>query len=337
MEQEMKERNWLDLVRPTSFDRTETGSLTTIVVEPLERGFGFTLGTALRRVLLSSIAGAAVTGVRMAQPAADGAIEGIEEPAEILILNLKQLAFRADEAFQSARIVLDLARDGLVTAADLDVPEGLEIVDPEQPVCTVRGGARIRIELMVAKGRGYVPAALQPAAHLPEGFTAVDALHSPVRRVTCTVDPTRLGQVLDYDRLTLGIETDSTIDGEAAVSHAARILHDQLSGFINFVEEAPVKVEEAPDPLGFNPILLRHVEELELSVRSSNCMKHENIVYIGDLVTHSEAQMLRVPNFGRKSLNEIKGALAAMGLSLGMEVPGWPPQDVEALSKRYLD
>lgn len=333
----MKERNWLDLVRPTSFDRTEAGTLTTIVVEPLEKGFGFTLGTVLRRVLLSSIAGAAVTGMRTAQSGGNGAIAGIEEPVEALVLNLKQLAFRADEAFQSALATLDLDREGLVTAADLKLPEGLEAVDPQQPICTVRSEAGGKIELLIANGRGYVPAGSQPAPQLPEGFTAIDALHSPVRRVTCNVDSTRLGQVLDYDRLTLAIETNGSIGGEDAVGHAARILHEQLSGFINFVEEAPVRVEEAPDPLGFNPILLRHVEELELSVRSSNCMKHENIVYIGDLVTHSEAQMLRVPNFGRKSLNEIKGALAALGLSLGMDVPDWPPQDVEALSKRYHD
>lgn len=332
----MKKRNWLDLVRPKSFEKSATGLITTATLEPLERGFGFTIGTALRRVVLSSIPGAAVTAMRFECATFDGSrIEGIEEPLEAVILNLKQLAFCIDETFQSGRLRVALDKPGLLTSGDIVHIDGLNAVDPNQPVCTVINGTPAALEIFIATGYGYVPNSAQPEAHVPAGFTAIDTVHSPVRRATYTVEPTRLGHMLDYDRLVLTIETNGTISGEEALRRAAGILHDQLSVFINFEEEFSEPEEPRADPPGFDPVLLQRLDELELSVRASNCMKNENIVYIGDLVTRTEAQLLRIPNFGRKTLHEIKVALAALGLGLAADLPGWPPADIDGLASHY--
>lgn len=333
----MKERNWLDLVRPKSLEKSATDLITTVTLEPLERGFGFTVGTALRRVLLSSIPGVAITAVRVDCATFDGSsIERIEEPLEAVILNMKQLAFRADDSFRSARLRLALDRPGLLTSGDIACGDGLNAAVPDQPVCTIVRGTSAALEIFVATGCGYVSARGQPAASVPPGFTAIDSVHSPVRRATFTVEPTRLGHMLDYDRLTLTIETNGTISGEEALGRAAGILHDQLGVFINFKEEASKPAEVSTDPLGFNPVLLQRLDELELSVRASNCMKNENIVYIGDLVTRTEAQLLRIPNFGRKTLHEIKAAVVTLGLELATDVPDWPPIDIDGLARRYL-
>lgn len=236
----MKERNWLDLVRPTAFEKSGNGLTTMVTLEPLERGYGFTLGTALRRVLLSSIAGPAVVSVRFVGKHSDGTVH---PSAGEIVLNLKQLALRADETFLTSRLWFDLSGEGPVTAASVSVSEGLEIVDPSQLICQTGGEGLQGVEFVVAVGRGYVPAASQPFAHVPTGFTPVDALHSPVRRVSMHVDSARLGQVLDYDRLAIDIETN----GETAIKHASRILHDQLAVFINFEEEEPVTAPQVPD------------------------------------------------------------------------------------------
>ncbi|MDO9709997.1 DNA-directed RNA polymerase subunit alpha [Paracraurococcus lichenis] len=331
------ERNWRSLIRPEKLG-VEVGSdperVATIVAEPLERGFGMTLGNALRRVLLSSLQGAAVTALRI-----DGvlhefsSIQGVREDVTDIVLNVKQLAIRM-QGEGPKRLQLTATGPGEVTAGQIQTTGDIEISNPDLVICTLDDGAKLSMELTVNTGKGYVPAAMNRPEDAPIGLIPVDAIYSPVRRVAYRVEPTRVGQVTDYDKLVLNVETDGTVAPEDAVALAARILQDQLQLFINFDEPRERKVEEERDDLPFNRNLLRKVDELELSVRSANCLKNDNIVYIGDLVQKTEQEMLRTPNFGRKSLNEIKEVLASMGLSLGMTVTGWPPENIEDLAKK---
>ncbi len=333
----MIERNWRSLIRPEKLD-VEVGPdperTATIVAEPLERGFGMTLGNALRRVLLSSLQGAAVTAIRI-----DGvlhefsSIQGVREDVTDIVLNVKQLAIRM-QGEGPKRLQLTANGPGEVTAGQIQTTGDIEISNPDLVICTLDDGARLSMELTVANGKGYVPAAMNRPEDAPIGLIPVDAIYSPVRRVAYRVEPTRVGQVTDYDKLVLSVETDGTVAPEDAVALAARILQDQLQLFINFDEPRQRVQEEAQDDLPFNRNLLRKVDELELSVRSANCLKNDNIVYIGDLVQKTEQEMLRTPNFGRKSLNEIKEVLASMGLGLGMTVAGWPPENIEDLAKK---
>ncbi len=333
----MIERNWRSLIRPEKLG-VEVGAdaqrSATIVAEPLERGFGMTLGNALRRVLLSSLQGAAVTGLRI-----DGvlhefsSIQGVREDVTDLVLNVKQLAIRM-QGEGPKRLALTADGPGEVTAGQIQTTGDIEIANPDLVICTLDDGAKLSMELVVGTGKGYVPAAQNRPEDAPIGLIPVDAIYSPVRRVAYRVEPTRVGQVTDYDKLVLSVETDGTVAPEDAVALAARILQDQLQLFINFDEPRERKVEEERDDLPFNRNLLRKVDELELSVRSANCLKNDNIVYIGDLVQKSEQEMLRTPNFGRKSLNEIKEVLTSMGLGLGMTVTGWPPENIEELAKK---
>ncbi|GAA0606792.1 DNA-directed RNA polymerase subunit alpha [Craurococcus roseus] len=333
----MIERNWRSLIRPEKLG-VEVGAdaqrSATIVAEPLERGFGMTLGNALRRVLLSSLQGAAVTGLRI-----DGvlhefsSIQGVREDVTDLVLNVKQLAIRM-QGEGPKRLALTADGPGEVTAGQIQTTGDIEIANPDLVICTLDDGAKLSMELTVDTGKGYVPASQNRPEDAPIGLIPVDAIYSPVRRVAYRVEPTRVGQVTDYDKLVLTVETDGTVAPEDAVALAARILQDQLQLFINFDEPRERKVEEERDDLPFNRNLLRKVDELELSVRSANCLKNDNIVYIGDLVQKSEQEMLRTPNFGRKSLNEIKEVLSSMGLGLGMTVTGWPPENIEDLAKK---
>ncbi len=333
----MIERNWRSLIRPEKLG-VEVGAdaqrNATVVAEPLERGFGMTLGNALRRVLLSSLQGAAVTGLRI-----DGvlhefsSIQGVREDVTDLVLNVKQLAIRM-QGEGPKRLALTADGPGEVTAGQIQTTGDIEIANPDLVICTLDDGAKLSMELTVGTGKGYVPAAQNRPEDAPIGLIPVDAIYSPVRRVAYRVEPTRVGQVTDYDKLVLSVETDGTVAPEDAVALAARILQDQLQLFINFDEPRERKVEEERDDLPFNRNLLRKVDELELSVRSANCLKNDNIVYIGDLVQKSEQEMLRTPNFGRKSLNEIKEVLTSMGLGLGMTVTGWPPENIEELAKK---
>ena len=333
----MIERNWRSLIRPEKLG-VEIGAdaqrSATIVAEPLERGFGMTLGNALRRVLLSSLQGAAVTGLRI-----DGvlhefsSIQGVREDVTDLVLNVKQLAIRM-QGEGPKRLALTAEGPGEVTAGQIQTTGDIEIANPDLVICTLDDGARLSAELTVETGKGYVPASQNRPEDAPIGLIPVDAIYSPVRRVAYRVEPTRVGQVTDYDKLVLSVETDGTVAPEDAVALAARILQDQLQLFINFDEPRERKAEEERDDLPFNRNLLRKVDELELSVRSANCLKNDNIVYIGDLVQKSEQEMLRTPNFGRKSLNEIKEVLTSMGLGLGMTVTGWPPENIEDLAKK---
>ena len=333
----MLERNWRSLIRPEKLDVEPGGDpsrIATIVAEPLERGFGMTLGNALRRVLLSSLQGAAVTAIRI-----DGALhefsslQGVREDVTDIVLNIKRLAIRM-QGEGAKRLQLIATGPGEVTAGQIQTTGDIEIANPELVICTLDDGARLAMELTVDVGKGYVPASENRPEDAPIGLIPVDAIYSPVRRVAYQVQPTRVGQRTDYDKLVMTVETDGTVAPDDAVALAARILQDQLQLFINFDEPRERKVEEVQEDLPFNRNLLRKVDELELSVRSANCLKNDNIVYIGDLVQKTEQEMLRTPNFGRKSLNEIKEVLASMGLSLGMTVSGWPPENIEDLAKK---
>ncbi|MCX7374694.1 MAG: DNA-directed RNA polymerase subunit alpha [Alphaproteobacteria bacterium] len=333
----MLERNWRSLIKPERLD-VEPGAdpnrTATIIAEPLERGFGMTLGNAIRRVLLSSLQGAAVTGIRIDTVLHEfSSIAGVREDVTDIVLNVKQLAVRMPGE-GTKRLSLTAKGPGEVTAAQIQVSGDIEISNPDLVLCTLDDGATLSMEFTVQSGRGYVPASMNRPEDAPIGFIPVDAIFSPVRRVAYRVEPTRVGQVTDYDRLVLDVETDGTVAPDDAVAVAARILQDQLQLFINFDEPRQRVAEEVQDDLPFNRNLLRKVDELELSVRSANCLKNDNIVYIGDLVQKSEQEMLRTPNFGRKSLNEIKEVLASMGLGLGMSVMGWPPENIEDLAKK---
>jgi len=339
--------NWQELTKPNQIVFKNDGARhrATLVAEPLERGFGLTLGNALRRVLLSSLRGASVTAVQI-----DGvlhefsSIPGVREDVTDIVLNVKEICISM-QGEGPKRMVVRKQGPGVVRAGDIQTVGDIEVLNPEHEICTLDEGAEIRMEFTVNTGKGYVPADQNRAEDAPIGLIPVDSLFSPVKKVSYKVENTREGQDLNKDKLTMTIETDGSISGEDAVAYAARILQDQLSVFVNFEEPqrdqraggAPGQADEQIAELAFNPALLKKVDELELSVRSANCLKNDNIVYIGDLIQKTEAEMLRTPNFGRKSLNEIKEVLASMGLHLGMEVPSWPPENIDDLAKRYED
>jgi DNA-directed RNA polymerase subunit alpha len=340
MNMQVNQKNWQELIRPNKID-IQSGKdrrrVATIVAEPLERGFGTTIGNGLRRVLLSSLQGAAVTSVQI-----DGvlhefsSIAGVREDVTDIILNIKEIAF-AMHAEGPKRLTLRKEGPGIVRAGDIQQTADIIVLNPEHVICTLDQGAEVRMEFTVNNGKGYVAADRNRAEDAPIGLIPIDSVYSPVRKVSYRVENTREGQILDYDKLIMTVETNGAVSPEDAVAYAARILQDQMTVFINFSE--PVVhtggiIEEARSELPFNAALLKKVDELELSVRSANCLKNDNIVYIGDLIQKTEAEMLRTPNFGRKSLNEIKEVLAQMGLHLGMEVPNWPPENIEELAKK---
>ncbi|MEE8247258.1 MAG: DNA-directed RNA polymerase subunit alpha [Alphaproteobacteria bacterium] len=330
-------KNWQELIKPGKL-AIESGEdarrVATVVAEPLERGFGLTLGNALRRILLSSLQGAAVTSVQI-----DGVLHefsslpGVREDVTDIVLNLKSLAIRM-HGEGPKRMTLKAEGPGEVFAGKIETGHDIEVLEPDQLICTLDEGARVNMEMTVETGKGYVPAERNRSEDAAIGVIPVDALYGPIKSVAYKVDNTREGQILDYDKLTMQVETDGTLSPEDAVAYAARILQDQLQLFINFEEPQAIEHEEQIVEPEFNRNLLRKVDELELSVRSANCLKNDDIVYIGDLIQKTEAEMLRTPNFGRKSLNEIKEVLAHMGLHLGMEVPNWPPENIEDMAKR---
>ena len=336
----MIQKNWEELIKPNKLVVNaghDPRRIATMIAEPLERGYGMTLGNALRRILMSSIQGASVTSVQINGVLHEfSSIPGVREDVTNIVLNVKEIAIRM-EGEGPKRMTLRKTGPGHVRAGDIATVGDVEILNPDLILCTLDEGAEIDMEFVVNTGKGYVPAERNRAEDAPIGLIPVDSLYSPVKRVSYKVENTREGQVLDYDKLTLQIETDGSISPEDAVAYAARILQDQLSIFVNFDEPRQETKEETIPELAFNPALLKKVDELELSVRSANCLKNDNIVYIGDLIQKTEAEMLRTPNFGRKSLNEIKEVLAQMGLHLGMEVPNWPPENINDLARRYED
>ena len=349
-------KNWQELKKPNALERKQGSDVrrkAAFVAEPLERGFGMTLGNSLRRVLLSSLQGAAVTSIKIEGVLHEfSSLTGVREDVTDIILNVKQIALKM-EGEGAKKLQLSATGPGEVTAGQIATSGDIEVTNPDLVICHLDDGATLNMELTADIGKGYVPAAANRPVDAPIGLIPVDALYSPVRQVAYKVENTRVGQELDYDKLTLTVETDGTVTPEDALGYAARILQDQLQLFVHFddsqVRPAPSAMVGGAAPAGgmgggageapadtnqLNRYLLKKVDELELSVRSANCLKNDNIIYIGDLVQKTEAEMLRTPNFGRKSLNEIKEVLASMGLRLGMDIPGWPPENIEEMAKK---
>ncbi|HEY1096390.1 MAG TPA: DNA-directed RNA polymerase subunit alpha [Alphaproteobacteria bacterium] len=335
----MIQKNWLDLIKPeklaTKTDKyRDPKRFGTLVAEPLERGFGITLGNALRRILLSSLQGTAVTAVKIQGALHEfSTLPGVREDVVNIVLNIKQIAIKGQTDMPKT---MSLSAKGPieVTAGMISTPGDIEIVNQDLVLCTLDRGAELKMDFTIQSGKGYRPAALNRPEDAPIGLIPVDSIFSPVRKVAFNVENTRVGQITDYDKLTLEIETNGTLTPEDSLAYAARILQDQLAVFINFKEPEQNAGAGVGEDLPFNRNLLRKVDELELSVRSANCLKNDNIIYIGDLVQKSENDMLRTPNFGRKSLNEIKEMLAVMGLSFGMTIPAWPPENIEELARK---
>ena len=331
--------HWKALIKPNKLQITsnEDKSSASVVAEPLEKGFGQTLGNALRRILLSSIQGAAVTAIQI-----DGVlhefstIKGVREDVTDIVLNVKNLAIKST-ASSPKKIILDIKGPKEVKAKDIELSPEIEILNPEQTICNLDEKTQFHMELIVSNGKGYVPANKNKSEDNPLGLIAIDSLFSPVKKVSFSIENTRAGSALDYDKLVMTVETNGTVPAEEAIAYSARIFQDQLSMFVDFDDPKEVIPEVKTAEPEFNRNLLRRVEELELSVRSMNCLKNDNIIYIGDLVQKTEPEMLRTPNFGRKSLNEIKEVLNTMSLYLGMEIPNWPPDNIADLSKKLED
>tara|TARA_B100000579_G_scaffold421841_1_gene423140 strand:- start:100 stop:1128 length:1029 start_codon:yes stop_codon:yes gene_type:complete len=336
MENQVVDKNWKNLIKPSKIDvqSGEDKSVAKIVAEPLEKGYALTLGNSLRRILLSSIQGSAVTAVQI-----DGvlhefsSIKGVREDVTDIVLNVKSLALKL-ETDGAKKLILDATGPGEIKAKNINEVAGVKILNPDLTICNLDEKTKFHMELTVKSGKGYVPAEKNKNEDAPLGLIPIDALFSPVKKVSFAVSNAREGKSLDYDQLTMNIETNGSISAEDAVAYAARIFQDQLGMFINFEEPQEVKKIDKIEKPEFNRNLLRRVDELELSVRSMNCLKNDNIIYIGDLVQKTESEMLRTPNFGRKSLNEIKELLSQMSLYLGMEVPNWPPENIADLSKK---
>ncbi|MDZ4661831.1 MAG: DNA-directed RNA polymerase subunit alpha [Pseudomonadota bacterium] len=319
---------WRDLIKPKGFEvdkETLKESYGKFAVKPLERGFGTTLGNSLRRILLSSMMGSAVSAIRV-----DGvlheftAIPDIHEDVADIILNLKQIRFKQHDS-NTRTLIINKQGPGVVTARDIQTTEGIEVLNPDQHICTIGANGKFSAEVLVSYGRGFV-AGDENRKDLPVGYVGVDSLFSPVRKVNYFVSNARVGQRTDYDALTLEVWTDGSLKPEEAVTLGSKILKEQLQVFLTFDESMEPKEEEVSkkSPI-LNEHLFRSVDDLELSVRSANCLKNANIRFIGELVSKSEAEMLKTKNFGRKSLNEIKEILSEMGLGLGMKIDGWPP------------
>jgi len=306
------------LVANTETLNERYGSFT---AQPFERGFGTTIGNSLRRVLLSSIEGAAITAVRIEGIAHEfSPIPGVTEDATDIILNLKQVPFKmSTDAVHTVRLIVD--QPGEVMSGQIETSSDIEVLDRNVHIATVGEGGKLNIEMRLKQGRGYVSADRNFDEDLPIGYIAIDSVHSPVRKVNYSVENARLGQMTDYDKLNIEVWTNGAISPQDAIGHAAKLLKDHMSIFINF-EETPEVTEEPAERVmnQMNEVLNRSVDEMELSVRSYNCLKNANIGTIGDLVQKTEAEMLRTKNFGRKSLNEIKEILAGMGLGFGMKI-----------------
>ena len=329
-------KNWKSLIKPGKLDinLSDDKSYAKITAEPLEKGYGLTLGNSLRRILLSSIRGTAVTAIQI-----DGvlheftSIKGVREDVTDIVLNVKSLALKSLSEGPK-KLILDAKGPGIIKASNITPVNEIEILNPDLVICNLDENTNFHMEMTVGSGKGYVSADLNKPEEPPLGLIPIDSLFSPVKKVSYSVSTAREGKALDYDKLIMEVETNGSISAEDAVAYSARIFQDQLAMFVNFDEPQEVAISESPKEPEFNRNLLRKVDELELSVRSMNCLKNDNIIYIGDLVQKSEGEMLRTPNFGRKSLNEIKEILNGMSLYLGMEIPNWPPENIAELSKK---
>lgn len=336
MEQTTINQNWKALIKPNKLNiqSNDDKTVTTVTAEPLEKGYALTIGNSLRRILLSSIQGSAITALQI-----DGvlhefsSIKGVREDVTDIVLNVKSMSIKV-MSDGPKKLILDVKGPGEIKAKDIQPNSEVKILNPDLVLCHLDDNTKFHMELIANTGKGYRPAEKNKMDDAPLGLIAIDSLFTPVKKVSYTVENAREGKSLDYDKLIMNVETDGSLTAEDAVAYAARIFQDQLSLFINFDE--PVEIEKKPQTteIQFNKNLLRKVDELELSVRSMNCLKNDNIIYIGDLVQKTESEMLRTPNFGRKSLNEIKEVLNSMSLFLGMEIPNWPPDNIAELSKK---
>ncbi|MDR0695740.1 MAG: DNA-directed RNA polymerase subunit alpha [Holosporales bacterium] len=331
---------WRMLIRPGKIDvRYSDPQLrdATVVIEPLDRGFGATIGNSLRRVLLSSINGSAIVSVKINGVAHEfSAIPGVREDVSEIILNLKALRVKLhSEIPKKVRISERGAK--VVCAKDIECPSEVDVMDPDHVICTLENGADLNMELTIENGKGYVPAKQQADQKSVIGLIFIDAIFSPVELVDFKVEKTRVGQRTDYDKLIMRIRTDGSIRPDDAMAQASAILRDHFSHFVNYEENLYRDDRDDAEEFPFDKNLLRKVDELELSVRSANCLKNENIFYIGDLIQRSENDMLKTPNFGRKSLNELKALLTSMDLTFGTVVTGWPPDNLDELSKKLED
>ena len=336
----MLQKNWMELIKPSKMDVNvleNDSKKGVLIAEPLERGFGLTLGNALRRILLSSLQGAAITSVKIKGVLHEfTTIPGVKEDLTDIFLNLKAIAVKVySPGFK--KMYLKSSGSGEVRAGNFETDSETEIMNPDQLIMTLDSNADVEIEANVETGKGYISAEVAEDENKIIGEIKLDAMFSPVNNVSYKVENSRVGQVTDYDKLIFEVETNGVLSPDDAIALAARILQDQLQPFINFDEPEIQQDQISDEKLPFNPHLLKKVEELELSVRSANCLKNDNIIYIGDLVQKSESEMLRTPNFGRKSLNEIKEVLQQMDLNLGISVPDWPPENIEEIAKKFED
>jgi len=330
---DLKARNWRELIRPKAIVMDEEGHTDTygkFVCEPLERGFGITIGNSLRRILLSSLQGAAITSVKIEGVAHEFmTAPGVLEDVTDIILNLKEVKLKLIDV-EEAVIHLSASGEGAATAADIQTNGSVQILTPDQHIASLSKEGKLVVEMVVRMGKGYVPAEKNKEKNQEIGVIPMDAVFSPIEKVNYVVSNARVGQITDYDKLTLEVWTDGSVLPEDAVAYAAKILKEQMSPLINFEEEPePVDEEEEAEEDKLNENLFRPVSELELSVRSANCLKNANITLIGELVQKTENEMLKTKNFGRKSLNEIKEILSEMGLSLGMKLDNFPPADTQ--------
>jgi DNA-directed RNA polymerase subunit alpha len=326
-------KNWRDLIKPKKLQveaESYTNTYGKFFAEPFERGFGTTLGNSLRRVILSSLQGAAITSVKIKGVLHEfSAIPGVTEDVTDIILNLKGVRFKM-HGIESRTIRVIHKGDGVVKAGDIVTDPNVEVLNPDHHIATCSSDANLEMDMIVKMGKGYVPADRNRDEKAPVGTIPIDSIFSPIIKVNFTVTNARVGQITDYDKLTIEVWTDGSVKPDDSIAYAAKILKEQLTIFINFDEESEpseeVEVEEEREKLNEN--LYRSVEELELSVRSANCLKNAGIKLIGELVSRSEAEMLKTQNFGRKSLNEIKDILTDMGLTLGMKLDGFPDPEI---------
>jgi len=326
---DLKTKNWRELIRPKSIvidEENHNNFYGKFVCEPLERGFGITIGNALRRILLSSLQGAAIVSVKFDDVVHEfSTIPGVMEDVTEIILNLKEVNLRLIDTEQAV-IRLSRQEEGLVKAGDIESNDQIEILNPEQPIATLSKKGKLNMEMVVKMGKGYVPAENDTKGNQTIGVIYIDASFSPIKKVNYVVTNARVGQITDYDKLTVEIWTNGSVLPEDAIAYSAKILKEQMTPFINFDEEPePVEMEEEEEGAKYNENLFRPVSELELSVRSANCLKNAEITLIGELVQKTESEMLKTKNFGRKSLNEIKTILSEMGLYLGMKLDNFPP------------
>ena len=336
----MLEKNWMDLIKPNKMDvniQENNGRFGILIAEPLERGLGLTLGNSLRRILMSSLQGAAITSIKVKGIVHEfSTIPGVKEDLTDIVLNLKSVGIKVHSP-GARKMYIKAKGPGEIRAGNFETDSETDIIDQDQIIMTLDSNADIELEANVETGKGYVSAEVAEDENKLIGEIKIDAMFSPVKKTSYRIENSRVGQVTDYDKLILEVETNGAISPDDAVALAARVLQDQLQPFINFDEPEIQTEPSAKEKLPFNQNLLKKVEELELSVRSANCLKNDNIVYIGDLVQKSESEMLRTPNFGRKSLNEIKEVLQQMDLGLGISVVDWPPENIDELAKQFED